>query len=80
MKQTIKVPLALKELIQTSNELLLTYKKELEERIENSNIDMMYTIGLNPTEWALDMDTMMYVQIDPPDVNDNSPEKYESEL
>jgi hypothetical protein len=40
----------------------------------------MYTIGLNPTEWALDMDSMMYVQIDPPDVNDNSPEKYESEL
>ena len=61
----VSVPLALQELINTSNELLFNYKKELEQKIEKSNIQMMQMLNLHPEAgWQLDMNRMVYVRLD----------------
>lgn len=62
---TIPVPIALQELINTSNELLFNYKKDLEQKIEKSNKQMMQILNLHPDAgWELDMDRMVYVRPD----------------
>lgn len=62
-KTSISVPLALQELILTSNELLINYQKEIQTKVSKANIEMMQLLNLNPNDgWKLDMDSMTYIK------------------
>jgi len=59
--ETMNVPVALQQLIVTSNKLLSVYKQEFEEQIQNANIEMMQLLQLNPADgWKLDASSMRY--------------------
>jgi hypothetical protein len=60
---TVNVPVALEQLIRTSNELLKNYQTKLMERIQLANSEMMQILNLDPsTGWTLDMERMVYTR------------------
>ena len=61
--RTIPIPIALKQLIIANNKILQIHRRELMEQIDVANIDMMAVLKLNPTEWKLDVDNMIYVNV-----------------
>lgn len=64
---SIPVPIALKELIVTNNQLLESYQKELTNKVYSANEEMMRLLGLNPMDgWRLDLSTMTYIKQEPP--------------
>jgi hypothetical protein len=71
-KVTINVPLALQELILTSNELINQIKLQCEQKIESANAEMMQILQLNPAAgWKLDVSTMTYIRELPPEPADS---------
>jgi hypothetical protein len=63
--KSIPVPIALKELIASNNELLANYQKELTTKVISANIEIMQLLGLNPDDgWRLDMEQMVYIKQD----------------
>lgn len=63
--KSIPVPIALKELIVSNNELLANYQKELTTKVISANLEMMQLLGLNPDDgWRLDMEQMVYIKQD----------------
>ena len=61
--KSIPVPIALKELIASNNELLANYQKELTTKVISANIEIMQLLGLNPDDgWRLDMEQMVYIK------------------
>lgn len=60
---TIRVPLALQELIIKSNQLLKQYQANLQEDIQAANIQMMQILRLDPAiGWKLDIENMVYTR------------------
>jgi hypothetical protein len=60
---TVNIPVALRQLITTSNELLKNYQTKLLGEIEEANIQMMEILKLDPRlGWRLDMERMIYVR------------------
>lgn len=64
MTQTVPVPLALRNLIESNNQLLKTYQADLTSRVIQANEEMMKILGLDPTEgWRLDIEGGVYVKV-----------------
>lgn len=60
---TLEVPLALRQLIQTNNQLLRKFQQELLQQIQESNAQMMQILRLSgEAGWKLDMERMVYVR------------------
>lgn len=65
---SIPIPLALKELILSNNELLKQYQQELTNKVLLANQEMMKMLGLNPNDgWKIDMSTFTYVKVEETD-------------
>lgn len=63
--KSMPIPLALKELILSNNELLKKYQQELTNKVLLANEEMMRMLGLNPLDgWKIDMSTFTYVKIE----------------
>ncbi len=68
MKTKVPAPLALKHLIESNNQLLQKYQKELTDRVLIANEEMMRILGLDPNDgWKLDIDTFSYVKMEQDD-------------
>ena len=64
---SVPVPMALKELINTSNTLLQNYQQELTSRVQIANREIMTLMGLSSEDgWQLDMQTLTYVKVESP--------------
>lgn len=65
MTTTVPVPLALRHLIESNNQLLKTYQQELTAKVVVANEEMMRLLGLDPNDgWRLDVDTFTYVKVE----------------
>ena len=63
MSTRIKVPLAIRRLVESNNELLERYQATLTKSVVEANAEIMEMMGLYPTDgWRVDMSTMEYVQ------------------
>lgn len=63
---TLDVPLALQNLIKANNTLLKTYQSQLMDEIQHANTQMMAILKLDPNHgWRLDMENMVYIQVEP---------------
>jgi hypothetical protein len=61
--KSVPVPLALKELILTNNQLLSNYQQELTNKVIKANLEIMQLLHINPTDgWRLDMEQMVYIK------------------
>ncbi len=66
----VPAPIALKQLILSSNELLRVHQETLKEQVQNANMEMMQILGLDPREgWRLDMEKLAYIKIDASEVS-----------
>lgn len=60
---TIRIPLALQQLIVRNNQLLKNYQSELKEEIEAASLQMMQILRLDPDSgWKLDIEKMRFVR------------------
>lgn len=65
MTPTVPVPLALRHLIESNNQLLKVYQNDLTSKVLQANEEMMKLLGLNPTDgWRLDIDNLSYVKVE----------------
>lgn len=65
MTSTVPVPLALRHLIESNNQLLQTYQQELTAKVMVANEEMMRLLGLDPNDgWKLDIATFTYVKVE----------------
>lgn len=65
MSTQIPVPLALRQLIESNNQLLRQYQNDLTSRVMVANEEMMKILSLDPTEgWRLDLETFSYVKVE----------------
>lgn len=63
--KSIPIPLALKELILSNNELLKQYQYELTNKVLLANDEIMRMLGLSPEDgWKIDMNTFTYVKVE----------------
>ena len=68
MKNTVPVPLALRQLIESNNQLLRQYQNDLTSKVMVANEEMMRLLGLDPTDgWRLDLETFTYVKVEQSD-------------
>lgn len=66
--QVVPVPLALRHLIESNNQLLKQYQNDLTAKVMVANEEMMRMLGLNPTDgWRLDLETYTYVKVEQTD-------------
>jgi len=64
----VPIPLALRHLIESNNELLKEYQIELTNKVITANEEMMRMLQLDPNEgWRLDLSLLVYVKTDPTD-------------
>jgi hypothetical protein len=69
--KSIPLPIALRELIISNNELLKIYQRELTQRVQAANKEMLQILGINEEEgWQIDIESMSYIY-NPPQ-NDSS--------
>ena len=65
MTNTVPVPLALRQLIESNNQLLKQYQTDLTSKVMVANEEMMRILALDPNDgWRLDVDTFTYVKIE----------------
>lgn len=65
MTAKVPVPLALRHLIESNNQLLKSYQQELTAKVVVANEEMMRLLGLDPNDgWRLDVDTFTYVKVE----------------
>ena len=65
MTAKVPVPLALRHLIESNNQLLKSYQQELTSKVVVANEEMMRLLGLDPSDgWRLDVDTFTYVKVE----------------
>lgn len=70
MTTTVPVPLALRQLIESNNQLLKQYQNDLTGKVMVANEEMMRILGLDPNEgWRLDVDNYTYVKIEQDDTS-----------
>lgn len=68
--KSMPVPIALKELINSNNELLKQHQAELTAKVLRANEEMMRMLGLDPNEgWRLDIGTFTYVKTEQTDAS-----------
>ena len=61
----VPVPLALRNLIESNNQLLKIHQADLTTKVMQANEEMMRMLNLNPKEgWRLDVDTFTYVKVE----------------
>ena len=61
----VSIPLALRTLVKSNNELLKNYQSTLIAEIEEASAQMMQILRLDPNEgWRLDLDRMIYVRVE----------------
>jgi hypothetical protein len=71
MTTMVPVPIALRQLIESNNQLLRQYQNDLTTKVMTANEEMMRLLGLDPTEgWRLDLETFTYVKVE--QTNDTS--------
>jgi len=72
MISTVPIPLALRHLIESNNQLLKTYQHELTTKVVVANEEMMRILNLDPNDgWRLDVDTYTYIKVeDAPSVSE----------
>ena len=64
----VAIPMALRHLIESNNQLLKNYQAELTSKVIQANEEMMRILGLDPNEgWRLDVDNYTYVKIEQDD-------------
>jgi hypothetical protein len=60
---SVKIPLALEQLILANNTLLKNYQAELMYQVQQASEQMLHLLGLNPEHgWKLDISSMCYVR------------------
>lgn len=65
MTQMVPIPLALRHLIESNNQLLKIHQADLTTKVMQANEEMMRMLNLNPQEgWRLDVDTYTYVKVE----------------
>jgi hypothetical protein len=65
MTTTVPVPLALRHLIESNNQLLENYRNELTSKVVVANEEMMRMMGLDPKDgWRLDIETFTYIKLE----------------
>jgi hypothetical protein len=65
MTQMVPIPVTLRHLIESNNQLLKTYQTELTSKVIQANEEMMKLLGLNPNDgWRLDLDNLTYVKVE----------------
>ena len=65
MTPTVPIPVTLRFLIESNNQLLKSYQQELSAQVVAANKECMQFLGLDPDEgWVLDMNTFTYVKKD----------------
>lgn len=63
---SVKVPLALQELILANNDKLRQHQEALFNQVQQANKEMMELLKLNPEDgWRLDISQMTYVKLSP---------------
>lgn len=63
MSTRVKVPLAIRRLVESNNQLLEQYQATLTKSVVEANAEIMEMMGLYPADgWIVDMSTMEYVQ------------------
>ena len=71
MTNKVPAPLALRNLIESNNQLLKIYQSELTAKVAQANEEMMRMLNLNPEDgWRLDLETFTYVKVE--QTNDTS--------
>jgi len=61
----VPVPLALRHLIESNNQLLKIHQADLTAKVMQANEEMMRMLNLNPSEgWRLDLDSLTYVKVE----------------
>ena len=69
MSNTVPIPLALKSLIESNNQLLKIYQQGLSNNVIVANEEMMRLLGLSASDgWKLDINTFTYIKTE----NDSS--------
>jgi hypothetical protein len=70
MTTTVPVPLALRHLIESNNQLLENYRSELTSKVIVANEEMMRMMGLDPKDgWRLDIETFTYIKLENTDAS-----------
>jgi len=65
MTPTVPVPLAIRHLIESNNQLLKMYQQELTTKVVVANEEMMRILSLDPNDgWRLDVDTYTYIKVE----------------
>jgi len=65
MTEMVPVPLALRHLIESNNQLLKIHQADLTAKVMQANEEMMRVLNLNPQEgWRLDIETYSYVKVE----------------
>lgn len=65
MAQTVPLPLALRHLIESNNQLLKIHQADLTAKVMQANEETMRMLNLDPREgWRLDLDSLMYVKVE----------------
>lgn len=68
MQEKIPAPMALRQLIESNNQLLRQYQNDLTARVMTANEEMMRLLGLDPNDgWRLDIETFTYVKVEQSD-------------
>ena len=63
----VPVPIALRQLIESNNQLLKQYQNDLTSKVMVANEEMMRLLGLDPADgWRLDLETFTYVKVEQP--------------
>jgi hypothetical protein len=65
---TVPVPLALKHLIESNNQLLKQYQTDLTSKVLLANEEIMKMLQLDPNDgWRLDISSLTYIKTDQTD-------------
>lgn len=61
--KSIPLPIALKELIISNNQLLKDYQRDLTNKVLLANREMMTLLGLSEDDgWVIDLETLTYIK------------------
>ena len=70
MTQMVPLPLALRHLIESNNQLLKIHQADLTAKVMQANEETMRILNLDPREgWRLDLDSLAYVKVENTDAS-----------
>ena len=66
----VPLPLALRHLIESNNQLLKIHQADLTAKVMQANEETMRILNLDPREgWRLDLDSLAYVKVENTDAS-----------